>query len=174
MGEFSIGAKVIITEDSPLKGRTGTITGVSKTSEHIMYVQLRDGGAHIPVGDQEMRAASQQCKDCDGEGGSYFNGWYWDKCPTCDGTGTIHRTGPYRLADGTWSDGVDRHIELADREPTLNRWEVWQDDFGDWVASCGRTDECDSLREDFPPGAFAEAIAYADRTARTTKNGDAM
>lgn len=119
--------------------------------------------------------AKQICKDCAGRGwiagplyameGSY-------KCPTCDGTGTTHRTGPYRLADGTWSDGVDRHIELADREPTLNRWEVWQDDFGDWVASCSRTDECDSLREDFPPGAFAEAIAYADHHARTTKNGD--
>lgn len=114
----------------------------------------------------------QTCKDCDGQGMWLIDmGDKVDGCWTCAGTGTINRTGPYRLADGTWSDGVDRHIELADREPTLNRWEVWQDDYGDWVASCELSDE-NGIREDFPPGAFAEAIAYADRTARTTKNGD--
>lgn len=118
--------------------------------------------------------AKQTCKDCAGRGwiagplyameGSY-------KCPTCDGTGTINRTGPYRLADGTWSDGVDRHIEIHDRIPPQNRWQVCKLESGYWEAyaeSDGQQlDEIDAF------DTHAEAIRYADHHARTTKNGDA-
>jgi len=166
VAKFSIGSKVIVTEDSPLNGRTGTITGVGKVSEHILYVQFCEGGAHVPVGDQEMRAATQQCKDCAGEGGSLFNGWYWERCPTCDGSGTINRTGPYRLADGTWSDGVDRSVPMGDREVGLKRWEVWRYRGGtdEWGAGFDPDDEGGMNEKYFPT--HAEAITYADRMAR--------
>lgn len=117
--------------------------------------------------------AKQICKDCAGRGwiagplyameGSY-------KCPTCDGTGTKHRTGPYRLADGTWSDGVDRGEPLSVWTLPNGRWQVYQCESGYWEAyaeSDGQ--QLDEIRS-FPT--HAEAIAYADRTARTTKNGD--
>lgn len=89
-------------------------------------------------------------------------------CPTCDGTGAILRTGPYRLADGTWSDGVDRRLRLTDRGAP-GRWEVWQDSWGDWIAWLNTDGNIESF--EFPT--HAEAIAYADNLARTTKNGDA-
>lgn len=113
----------------------------------------------------------QTCKDCEGQGmwlvdmGDSVSG-----CGTCDGTGTIHRTGPYRLADGTWSDGVDRHIEIHDRIPPQNRWQVCKLESGYWEAyaeSDGQQlDEIDAF------DTHAEAIRYADHHARTTKNGD--
>lgn len=110
--------------------------------------------------------AKQTCKDCAGRGwiagplyaleGSY-------KCPTCDGTGTKHRTGPYRLADGTWSDGIDRSKRIDLRQVT-DRYEVTVRPgyFHVWHSS-GQPAEFHS---------FAEAVAYADHHARTTKNGD--
>lgn len=122
----------------------------------------------------------QTCKDCAGRGwiagppyaleGSY-------KCPTCDDTGTITRTGPYRLADGTWSDGIDRaHVIPSHEFSKANPERVYvhgtwdRDDFGRWksVFDVWHGDTC--IKTGWP---FAEAIAYADKLARTTKNGDA-
>lgn len=110
----------------------------------------------------------QTCKDCGGDGGRLkFGGLF--VCLTCDGTGTIHRTGPYRLADGTWSDGIDRSLELARRDTSHNRWEVWQDGWGHWMAYRfnGKTANYECAEFD----THAEAIRYADHHARTTKNG---
>lgn len=111
--------------------------------------------------------AKQICKDCAGRGwiagplyameGSY-------KCPTCDGAGTIHRTGPYRLMNGEWSDGVDRS-EPIDTRPCSNRYEVTTGKKYSHV-----------WHESLPAAEFdtwAEAIRYADYHARTTKNGGA-
>lgn len=84
-----------------------------------------------------------------------------------------NRTGPYRLANGDWSDGVDRtHVipshEFSKANPnrvyvhatydldTLGKWQplydVWH---GDAMLECELS--------------FAEAIAYADRMARGTE-----
>lgn len=109
--------------------------------------------------------AKQTCKDCDGQGMWLVDmGDAVDGCRTCDGTGTIHRTGPYRLADGTWSDGVDRSKRIDTRtvsarfEVTVGKYKshVWHEAY--------ETVEFDT---------WAEAIRYADHHARTTKNGDA-
>ncbi|MFJ5108661.1 MULTISPECIES: hypothetical protein [unclassified Glutamicibacter] len=105
------------------------------------------------------------CKDCGGKG--YFDRSHLGKipvgCRTCEGEGYTYRTGPYRLADGTWSDGVDRSKRIDLRQVT-DRYEVTVRPgyFHVWHNS-GQPAEFYS---------FAEAIAYADRTARTTKNGD--
>lgn len=130
--------------------------------------------------------AKQICKDCAGRGwiagplyaleGSY-------KCPTCDGAGTIHRTGPYRLTDGTWSDGVDRTAWLRDwaygrlnpKRVTVGCWSYGTDKEGrevrEWfVVYRGNNRLMNGDAETFPT--FAEAIRYADHHARTTKNGD--
>jgi len=74
------------------------------------------------------------------------------------------RRPPHRLADGTWSDGVDRCKRIDHRE-TSSRYEVTANDghFLVWHESFGR-------EKQFPT--HAEAVAYADRAARTTKNGD--
>lgn len=113
-----------------------------------------------------------ECKPCHGGGKLYGAfGDSWD-CIPCHGTGQ-NRTGPYRLADGTWSDGVDRTYTIPshrfskenpdrvyvhttyDRE-TLGKWQplfdVWQ---GDAMLECEMS--------------FDEAIAYADRMARTNQ-----
>lgn len=103
----------------------------------------------------------QTCKDCGGDGGLLkFGGLF--VCPTCDGTGVVTRTGPYRLADGTWSDGVDRRLRLVDRGAP-GRWEVWQDSWGDWIVWLNTDGNIESF--EFPT--HAEAIAYAARMART-------
>ncbi|MBF6671566.1 hypothetical protein [Glutamicibacter sp. FBE19] len=81
---------------------------------------------------------------------------------------------PHRLADGTWSDGVDRSkriVHQTSHECHQNRVFVWR--YYDrikmkdlWVAE--RQDPWFDKEFD----SFAEAIAYADRTARTTTNGE--
>lgn len=103
------------------------------------------------------------CLDCDGRGtGSRVrlqNGlWGYTSCPTCDSAGYVDRTGPYRLQDGTWSDGVDRCKRIDHRE-TSSRYEVTANDghFLVWHESFGR-------EKQFPT--HAEAIAYADMLAR--------
>lgn len=124
-----------------------------------------------------MGEDAQECKDCNGKG--YFDRNHLGKtptsCQTCEGDGYKYCTGPYRLADGTWSDGVERtHLipshEFSKENPdriyvhtsydpeTLGKWQplfdVWQ---GDAMLECEMS--------------FDEAIAYADNLARTTKNG---
>ncbi|KUM31869.1 hypothetical protein AQ436_01765 [Arthrobacter sp. EpRS66] len=73
------------------------------------------------------------------------------------------RKPPFRLADGTWSDGVDRSKPI-DTRPCSNRYEV----------TTGKK-HSHVWHESLPVAEFdtwTEAIAYADNLARTTKNGD--
>lgn len=112
-----------------------------------------------------------KCKPCFGGGklhGAFGDSW---DCTPCNGTGE-KRTGPYRLADGSWSDGVDRTKPINFRQIT-GRFEVavWVSQlhgvatkFVVWHKSTGLTPR------EFPT--FEAAIAYADKLARTTKNGD--
>lgn len=60
-------------------------------------------------------------------------------------------------------------IRLYDRISIPNRWEVWQDGWGDWIAFC---EDSDGMFETHEFKTHAEAIAYADRMARTNQ-GDA-
>lgn len=115
----------------------------------------------------------QTCADCRGVGYQLvgFTGTmprFGDSlCPTCDGTGTIQRTGPYRLADCTWSDEVDRknllrNLRFNEANPprvsvskvgVSRTWEAYR------IAPY--------LSKQFPT--YTEAIAYADRMARTNQ-----
>ncbi len=72
------------------------------------------------------------------------------------------RKPPHRLSDGSWSDGVDRRLRLTDRGAP-GRWEVWKDHWGCWIA--WHNTGGDLVSYDFDT--YAEAIAYADRMART-------
>jgi len=112
---------------------------------------------------------SQKCKDCNGRGWPETGGTLRgipqiSKCETCEGKGGILRTGPYRLADGTWSDGVDRHKRISYQtgyECDQSRMFVWWFAYGGkWVAERAEP----FFDEEFPT--HAEAIAYADRMAR--------
>lgn len=100
--------------------------------------------------------AEQTCKDCHGDGSTYAD-WVHITCRTCDGTGAIHRTGPYRLADGTWSDGVDRSKPINLRQ-TTDRYEVTTQNGRGMVWLRATIPE--------PFATWAEAIAYADLMAR--------
>ena len=73
------------------------------------------------------------------------------------------RRPPHRLADGTWSDGVDRSKPINLRA-TSNRWEV--------TAGMNASHVWHKADREVEFDTWAEAIAYADRAARTTKNGD--
>jgi len=75
------------------------------------------------------------------------------------------RKPPYRLADGTWSDGVDRSQPMREREANVGRWEVWRNAFDGWVVDFDSGKIRGSAQEEFPT--HAEAIAYADKQART-------
>lgn len=103
--------------------------------------------------------------------GACENCKHWDvsdcskDCQTCE---YDHwRTGPYHLTDGTWSDGVDRDEPLSVWTRPNGRWQVYQCESGYWEAyaeSGGQQlDEIDSF------ATYAEAIAYADRMARTNQ-----
>ena len=110
-----------------------------------------------------------KCKPCFGGGKLYGAfGDSWD-CIPCKGTGE-RRTGPYRLADGTWSDGVDRthaipsHVfSKANPDRVYVHTSYEREAFGSWqpLFDVWRGDEC--IKTGWP---FAEAIAYADRAAR--------
>lgn len=106
-----------------------------------------------------------KCKQCKGRLEEDFISDYLTMsvdqrpCALCRGTGVI-RTGPYRLADGTWSDGVDRSKRIDTRkvsarlEVSIGKYasHVWHEAY--------QTKEFDT---------WAEAIAYADRMARTNQ-----
>lgn len=112
----------------------------------------------------------QTCADCRGVGYQLvgFTGTmprFGDSlCPTCDGTGAILRTGPYRLADGTWSDGVERSQPLVMSgfgSANEDRMTVF------WMHHGSKFGVAAGNPETFPEfDSFAEAIAYADRVAR--------
>ena len=103
-----------------------------------------------------------KCKPCFGGGKLYGAfGDSWD-CIPCNGTGE-RRTGPYRLSDGTWSDGVDRSKRI-DSRPCSSRYEV--------TTSKNSSHVWHESDPEVEFDTWDEAIAYADRAARTTKNGD--
>ena len=128
----------------------------------------------VPIKMKYLRPAWQVCKDCDGTGSGFIAGGCCDEhasapCPTCKGAGRINRTGPYRLANGTWSDEVDRTLPLStgrrgaenpDRIRVVcqkNLIGVYRDEAivmqgRDWFDLKDRT--------------FQEAIAYAHKKAR--------
>lgn len=122
---------------------------------------------------KRTREDIQQCKDCKGNASmpNPARPTRLMDCPTCNGQGFIPHRAPYRLADGTWSDGVDRDEPLSVWTRPNGRWQVYQCESGYWEAyaeSDGQQlDEIDAF------DTHAEAVAYADHHARTTKNGDA-
>lgn len=95
--------------------------------------------------------------------------WYVDDCPNdCQLCEYDHeRTGPYRLADGTWSDGVDRSQPLVMSgfgSANEDRMTVF------WMRHGSKFGVAAGNPETFPEfESFAEAIAYADRMARTNQ-----
>lgn len=103
----------------------------------------------------------QACKDCNGRGWVYYV--MGGDCTRCQGTGQ-NRTGPYRLADGTWSDGVDRSQPLVMSgfgSANEDRMTVF------WMRHGSKFGVAAGNPETFPEfDSFAEAIAYADRVAR--------
>lgn len=90
-----------------------------------------------------------------------------ERCPACSAS----RTGPYRLTDGTWSDGVDRGEPLGTRDMHYNRWEVWKNDWRQWLVAVSYPplSYLEDVEREFPT--HTEAIAYADRMARTNQGG---
>ncbi|GAA0200299.1 hypothetical protein GCM10009526_23690 [Glutamicibacter creatinolyticus] len=80
-------------------------------------------------------------------------------CWDCDRA----HTGPYKLLRGGWSDGVDR-TERIDSRPCSSRYEV--------TTSKNSSHVWHESEPEVEFDTWAEAIAYADRAARTTKNGD--
>ena len=109
-----------------------------------------------------------ECKPCHGGGKLYGAfGDSWD-CIPCHGTGEV-RTGPYRLADDTWSDGIDRGEPLGTRDMHYNRWEVWKNDWRQWLVAVSYPplSYLEDVEREFPT--HTEAIAYADRMARTNQ-----
>lgn len=108
-----------------------------------------------------MADCAQECKDCEGLGewACYGKAYF---CKTCDGTGEIERTGPYRLADGTWSDGVNREKRIYDRDPAIGRVDVRKSRAGEvWLTTTD--DEVDHF------STWHEAYDHADRMARTNQ-----
>lgn len=113
-----------------------------------------------------------RCKQCNGSGLErvYLNLELVDadECPTCYGTGE-RRTGPYRLDDGTWSDGVDRthrlwSVHFSARNPDRVIVEVERSYGG--LLLCNVYKGFDHLQEF---DSFAEATAYADKYARMAR-----
>ena len=99
------------------------------------------------------------CKDCKGTGFFVKPGAPIFYCHTCSGKGFIYRSGPYRLQDGTWSDGVDRKRRIDYRDFN-GRIAVWKGSYsGRWFAGY-----------EFPTmkgySTFEEAVAHADHLAR--------
>lgn len=134
---------------------------------------------------KRTRADIQQCKDCKGNASmpNPARPTRLMDCPTCNGQGIIPHRAPYRLADGTWSDGVDRTAWLRDwaygrlnpNRVTVGCWSYGTDKDGrevreGFVVYRGNSRLMNGDAETFPT--FAEAIRYADHHARTTKNGE--
>lgn len=86
------------------------------------------------------------------------------ECHICSHWGCERaHTGPYKLLRGGWSDGVDR-TERIDSRPCSSRYEV--------TTSKNSSHVWHGSDPEVEFDTWAEAIAYADRAARTTKNGD--
>lgn len=85
-----------------------------------------------------------------------------EDCQTCEYD--HERTGPYRLLDGTWSDGVDRTVPLYGSDYNLRNPKrlavTLVRDTGQWRAAIKRS------RKGKRFDTHTEAIAYADTQAR--------
>ena len=131
-----------------------------ETDYRLCVSDSPDGVMHYPVQPSNLRPAWQECKDCDGDN---FAPNACDDCPTCKGTGRINRTGPYRLASGAWSDGVDRRGKInfrkvSDRTEVLvlfSRSGAFSTFFVVW-----------HQKQDHEFPTFTEAINYAHKVAR--------
>lgn len=115
---------------------------------------------------KRTHADIQQCKDCKGNASmpNPARPTRLMDCPTCNGQGIIPHRAPYRLTDGTWSDGIDRSERIRQRFVS-DRYEVTTGRF--WSAVWHGDEPVKHFDK------FTEAIRYADHHARTTKNGDA-
>ncbi len=107
-----------------------------------------------------------KCKPCFGGGklyGAFGDSWY---CIPCKGTGE-KRTGPYRLSDGTWSDGVDRSKRIWSTYFAMRnrgRWHIYKGRRDFLTGHKWRVYSDRGFLRYFKT--HAEAIAYADRAAR--------
>ena len=135
--------------------RIGYAHGACPYLDFMTDVVFPDSGEQcIPT--RNLRPAWQECKDCEGDG---FAPNACDDCPTCKGTGRINRQGPYRLANGEWSDGHDRRRRINIRSYPLP-WEVWQFPADKTIWLVGNPRRLTT----FPT--HAEAINYATRMAQ--------
>ena len=144
--------------------RIGTVVacGITERAEHVVCVEygspLQSQFTHESVAKTNLRPAWQRCKDCNGLGAPTDHIFAPD-CPTCKGKGRINRTGPYRLANGEWSDGHDRSKRINTRNYPLP-WEVWQFPADKTIWLVGNPRGITT----FPT--HAEAINYATRMAQ--------
>ena len=150
----------------------GVIIGIVDDCPYVAnragLVCVKTSLGHEAYNVSELCPAWQECLDCDGAG------WDWDdasccnhhaetvNCPTCEGTGRINRTGPYRLANGEWSDEVDRTYPSSTVGYVRNnprRYTVSWFDSGKWSIERG-------MYEYGIYTTHAEAINYATRMAQ--------
>lgn len=102
------------------------------------------------------------CKDCKGTGFFVKPAAPIFYCHTCNGKGLVYRRGPYRLQDGTWSDGVDRRHRINQR-PFNGRIQVWKGPrTGHWFAGASIAGEL--MVEWYHT--HKAAMLYADHLAR--------
>ena len=163
--------------------RSGRIGRVIEA--HKRYAVVEVGYKRpLPYAYGELRAAFQDCKDCDGRGFRVENDFYDGRlggrplisgtCATCRGAGRINRTGPYRLASGAWSDGVNRKLRVSNvffnfsnpnrvtvsgRNYLLDQWRAVD---LEWEVYRHEPKPTEPVIFD----KFAEAVAHADRMAR--------
>lgn len=91
-----------------------------------------------------------------------------EDCQTCEYD--HERTGPYRLLDGTWSDGVDRSKRIWSTYFAMTnngRWHVYKG-FADFFTGHEWRVYSDRGFLSYHK-THAEAIAYADRMARANQ-----
>ena len=116
-----------------------------------------------------------ECKQCKGRLEEDFISDYLTMsvdqrpCALCRGTGVIS-TGPYRLADGTWSDGVDRSKRIWSTYFAMTnngRWHVYKG-FADFFTGHEWRVYSDRGFLSYHK-THAEAIAYADKHPRMAR-----
>ena len=160
MTRFKPGERVMyIGSTGKLKGKIGYVRLVTRYHAHVYFGNGQSGSVAL----SNLRPAWQVCKDCGGNGAKRISGDCDERitapCPTCEGVGRINRTGPYRLANGEWSDGVNRRDTLLD---------CWRDGvFQVWLSreeKNWRVNGANNTDARFPT--HAEAIAYAHKKAR--------
>ena len=151
MTSFNPGDRVMYTGSaSKIKGKIGCVESASRYTALVDFGNDQSGIVAL----SNLRPAWQECKDCDGHASA--------PCPTCEGTGRINRTGPYKLHSGEWSDDVDRNTMVSARAFTSKRWEVikLRSVPSEWAAYRGLGNGTEFF------STFEEAIAYAHEKAK--------